>query len=134
MIPTIKILFIGAPSKTTIQNQLLLLSNRLPLKGQFVENITEAISYLDDCSGMSFPDVLILDEDLGTSVIEHFLENYRRQFYISQMDSLLYISTTNFAEKENANFPPLVSGYLGKPLSKAVFLEEIYPLIAFTMV
>ncbi len=134
MIPTIKILFIGAPSKATIQNQLFLLSNKLPIRGHFIESPIKALSYLRNCSLLNFPDVLILDEDLGRNELYAFFKAYRQEFYIAQMDSLLYISSVTAGEKKKIDTYPLITGYLCKPLNKAIFLKEIYPMISFTMV
>lgn len=133
MISTIKILFVGAPSKATIQNQLLLLSNKLPIQGQFVNCSSSAISYLRDCNAIAFPDVLILDEDLGVSELQDFLKTYRQEFYMKQMDSLLFVSSVTAAAKKRTDTPPLVAGFLRKPLNKVMFLEEIYPMISFTV-
>lgn len=127
-------LFVGAPSKATIQNQLLLLSNRLPIQGHFVETSMKAMAYLRNCNLMTFPDVLILDEDLGTNTLDGFFKAYRQEFYVTQMDSLLYIGSAAAAEKKRTDTHLLITGFLCKPLNKAVFLKEIYPMISFTMV
>jgi hypothetical protein len=135
MIPEIKLLFAGPPSKASVENQKILISTSLPLSGRFIEQLPEVFSYLARCSQAgNFPDVIILDADLGEQQLKHFLQEYRQRFYGVHMDSLVYVSGDTVSNLETTDKYPILAGYLCKPLTKAVFLKEIFPLIAFKMV
>lgn len=134
MTSRIKLLFIGPPSKTTISNQLLLLSNCLPISGNFTEDLIDAFLYLSQCEAADFPDVIILDEQIGKKATKRFFEDYRSCYYINRIDTLIYIALDSSTKKNTTDKSPLLTGFLNKPLNKAIFLEEIYPMISFTMI
>ncbi len=133
MIPSFRILFVGPPCRTSIDNQKFLLANTLPLEGHFEATVTKALTYLQSCSIKSFPTVVLIDEQIGAIAIDELLNHYRKQFYVTHMDTLIFIGrifNSSMMKYENA----LIDGYINPVLDKALFLKKIYPLISVTMV
>ena len=134
MISQIRILFVGAPSRTSIENQKLLASNCLPLHGHFEESIYDAIDHLNNCAKSRFPEVIILDEKLGEAEINKMIRTFRHEFHKRHIDTLIFVSGSGTSLMKIYNGKPLVSGYIDQPLNKRIFLEQIYPLMFVTLV
>ncbi|MFK7807726.1 MAG: hypothetical protein AB8F74_08015 [Saprospiraceae bacterium] len=133
MFPKIRLLFVGAPSKATIEHQKLLATESLPISGSFEATVEQAVTYLNSCSQEYFPDVILLDEKLGELELDSFFQSYRQYFYMHQLDTLLFIHGSEISEADIITQYPQIAGYLSQPLSKFVFLKEIYSKISFTM-
>ena len=133
MTSPIRILFVGPPCKNSVENQKLIASGNLPVMGNFVATGIEAISYLGQLSQQEFPEVIILDDQIGYLAIEVFVDHYRRLHYVQQMGTMIYIGnhTAHLPIWENEFY--VIAGSIPMPLTKHVFLSTIYPAIPMTV-
>ncbi len=129
MTAPIRILFVGPPCKSSVENQKLIASHCLPVEGHFEASAEEAMAYLKRVARNRFPDVVLVDEQIGEQPVVDFVRYYRQVHYAHQVDTSIFIGHTTDIPPGWVAALPLISGTIRLPLTKTAFLNQIYPRI-----
>ncbi len=111
-------------------------SKHFPVNTHFEYGHEAALNYIKHCSSEAYPSIIVFEESLGFEKNVAFIEEYRAQFYLFNIDTLLFSCDLNASnqQKEVKQYPAMISGTLPLPFNKQVFMKNVFPLLTVYMV
>lgn len=129
------VLFVSSPSKKLNLCDHYTSSSNFPINAHFEFTPQAAIEYLNSLTASNFPNIIIVDEAIGFDKNLDFINQYRSNFYLFHVDTLLFVShKANNKKIYKSVYPTIVSDYLVQPFNKQLFMEKVFPHLSVQMV
>ena len=111
-------------------------STHFPVNAHFEYSHKAALAYLNNCSQEDFPSIIIMEDAMGYEQNLVFIEEYRTQIYLFNIDTVLFNCNANNANRvsKNTAYPAIISGSLPLPFDKKTFMKNVFPLLTVYMV
>ncbi len=129
-------LFILPQTRNQTNQNYYTASKHFPVNTHFEYSHKSALAYLKNCPQKDFPSIIIFEDAFDFEKNLEFIEEYRAQFYIFNVDTLLFNCELNSTSQEQTKrqYPEIVSDTLPLPFNKQVFMKSIFPLLTVYMV
>lgn len=127
-----KCLFVLPKNKEQNSQEYFSASKHFPVVTHFEYSHESALSYLKNCSPNNFPSVIIIEDEMGFEKNTEFIKKYRAQFYLFNMDTLLFNCSAN-SNNQQYVYSDLIAQALPLPFNKKAFMEHVFPLLTVYM-
>jgi len=89
-------------------------SKHFPMDAHFEYSHKSALAYLKNCAQEDFPSLIIVEDEMGYQDNIAFIEAYRAQFYLFNMDTLLFNCSlnNNILSSTTKRYPAMISDRL----------------------
>jgi len=129
------VLFLSSPNTKLNLQEHYTSSGNFPINPHFEFTPQAGLEYLNRLKSLNFPNIIIIDEAIGFDKNLDFINQYRSNFYLSHVDTLLFVShKEDNKNRHKSVYPIIVSDHLTQPFNKQLFMEKVFPFLTVQMV